>query len=106
MAEIAARAPALTFGLDFDRLLRAAQRLFAPLVLLYIIWSIALSSGLITGLAIKLFNTNAASFTVDFWMVAQQAVRALVFILALGTVIGIGLHRKEQTGYAPRAVVG
>ncbi|MHB8625155.1 MAG: branched-chain amino acid ABC transporter permease [Aggregatilineales bacterium] len=106
MAEIAARAPILTFGLDFDRLVRAAQRLFAPLVLLHLIWSIALSSGLVTGLAIKLFNINAAQFTVGFWLIQQQALRALVLIIAVGTAIGIGLHRGDQTGYGPRALVG
>lgn len=106
MAEIAAGAPTLTLGLDFDRLMRAAQRLFAPLVILYIVWSIALSSGLITGLAIKFFNTTGAQYTVNFWLLQQQALRALIFILAAGTVIGIGIHRQDQTGYAPRALVG
>src|SRR5258708_7571901 len=106
MAEIAARAPTLTLGLDFDRFLRATQRLFAPFVLLHIIWSIALSSGLISGLAIKLFNSSAAEFTVGFWLIQQQALRALVLIVLIGTAIGVGLHRNDNTGYAGKAVVG
>ncbi len=105
MAEIAAsRAPTLMLGLNFDRLMRAIQRLFPLVVALHIFWSIALTSGLLTGLAVRLFNTNAATFNAGFWLIQQQTLRALIILAAVGTVIGIGLHRREQTGYAPRAL--
>ncbi len=109
MAEPTARTPTHArriFRWNYDSLMKAAQRVFIALVTLLMIWSIGLSSGLITGLALRFLNTNALDFTVNFWLIQQQALRAMVIIIALGTVIGIGLHRSDQSGYMGKALVG
>ncbi len=104
MSEVAAQAPSAAFRFDLNRLMRGVQRLFAPLAVMHIFWSIALTSGLLTGLSLGIFNNNLAQFNAGFWLIQQQALRALMLLMIVGTVIGIVNHRNDQSGYAPRAL--
>ena len=98
MSETALRATPTAFTLDFDRLLRAVQRLFPWLIALHVLWSIAVSSRLLNSAGLD------ATFQAGFWLVQQQAIRALIILAVFGTVIGLLRHSGDQSGYGGKAL--
>lgn len=105
MAELTAPASPFTFKLNLDGFMRGLQRLFPALAVLHILWSIALTSGLLSGLGIRFLGTPGTEFNVGFWLVQQLALRVLMGIALIGLVAGIVSHRGDRTGYAARALV-
>ncbi len=105
MTELTASAPAITLNLDFDRVMRAAQRLFTSIAFFNIFWSVAITSGLISGLALRFFQTPGYDFSVGFWWLQQQTLRILIGIALIGLVVGAVRHRGDNTGYVTRTTV-
>jgi len=105
MAELAAPTAPITLKLDPDTVMRGIQRLIPIVAIFNIIWSIALTGGLLTGLAIRYLNTPAFDFTVGFWLIQQLALRVLIALAVIGFVIGVIRHRGDTIPYAPRAAV-
>jgi branched-chain amino acid transport system permease protein len=97
MSETALRAPTSPFRLDFDRLMRVVQRLFPWLIVLHVLWSIGVSSRLLSGLALD------STFQAGFWLIQQQIIRALVLLTFVGTLIGLVRHSGDQSGYGGKA---
>jgi branched-chain amino acid transport system permease protein len=86
-------------------MLRALPRVFIFLAFLNIIWSIALTSGLLTGLALRFLNTPAVQFNAGFWIVQQQALRALMVLAVLGLIVSAARYRTDGAGYLGRTAV-
>lgn len=102
MAELAAPAAPITLKLDLDGVMRAIQRLVPMVAILNILWSIALTGGLLTGLAIRYLHTPAYGFTIGFWLIQQQALRVLIAFTLIGFVAGLATHSADRTRYATR----
>jgi branched-chain amino acid transport system permease protein len=102
MAELAAPAAPITLKLDLDGVMRAVQRLLPIVAILNVIWSIALTGGLLTGLAIRYLHTPAYDFTIGFWLVQQQALRVLIAFTLIGFVAGVATHGADRARYATR----
>lgn len=102
MAELAAPAAPITLKLDLDGVMRAIQRLVPMVAILNILWSIALTGGLLTGLAIRYLHTPAYDFTIGFWLIQQQALRVLIAFTLIGFVAGLATHSADRTRYATR----
>jgi branched-chain amino acid transport system permease protein len=105
MAELAAPAAPITLKLDLDGVMRAIQRLLPFIAILNMIWSIALTGGLLTGLAIRYLHTPAYGFTIGFWLVQQQALRVLIALALIGFVAGVAMHGADRARYATRMAV-
>jgi branched-chain amino acid transport system permease protein len=103
MTELAAPTSRATSNLDLTRLLRLVQRLFTILTILFILWSVGVSSKLLTGIGQSLFGTDGASYPVTLWALLQLAVRLAVGVIVVGTLINIALRRSAQDGYSVRA---
>src|SRR5947209_4562664 len=97
--------PASSFKFDFDKTMYALQRVFIWLACFNIIWSIAVTSGLLNGLSIHFFNQSSYSFTVNFWLIQQYLLRGLIIISLIGLLVGTWLHRGDHTGYFGRTAV-
>jgi branched-chain amino acid transport system permease protein len=106
MSEIAATRPTTAFTLDADRLTGRLLRVTVWLIFLDIIWSIALTGGLLTGLAQRYLGTNGAEYFTGFWLVLHVSIRVLVVANVLALIAGLLRHRGDTTGYGERAVIG
>jgi branched-chain amino acid transport system permease protein len=105
MAELAAPTAPFTLKLDLDRVMRGVQRLLIILGILNIFWSIALTGGFLTGLALRFLNSPAAQFNAGFWLIQQWAIRALAFFALIGAVAGVTRRRDDTTGYKGRVLL-
>src|SRR4051794_24225240 len=105
MAEMAAPAVPVPLNLDFDRVMRAAQRIFSFLAFINIFWSIAVTSGLLSGLSLKIFQSPGYEFTIGFWIIQQWALRFLIVVAFFGLVMGSLRHRGDNSGYFTRSAV-
>jgi branched-chain amino acid transport system permease protein len=106
MTELAASPPAMSLRIDLDRLTRGLQRVLAWLAVLNIFWSIALTGGLLTGLALRYLDTPATEFFTGFWLIQQQAMRALIVLNLIAAVASAIRHRGDTSGYGGRALTG
>jgi branched-chain amino acid transport system permease protein len=105
MAEMAAPAAPVTLDLDFDRVMRAAQRIFSFLAFFNMFWSVAVTSGLLAGISMKLFHVPGYSVTASFWIAQQWALRILIVVAFFGLVMGSLRHRGDNSGYFTRSLV-
>jgi branched-chain amino acid transport system permease protein len=88
---------------DLTGLLRILQRLFIPLIVIFILWSVGVSSKLISGLV---GETNAPFTREVLWPALATLTRGLVAALFGLTLINIVLRRGGQEGYAGKALIG
>jgi branched-chain amino acid transport system permease protein len=105
MAELAVPAAPVSLKIDLDGVIRGIQRLIPLLALLNVIWSIALTGGLLTGLALRYFHTPAIQFSTGFWLIQQLALRVLMALTVIGLILGAAKHRGDATPYLPQALV-
>lgn len=106
MTDLAASPPATSLRIDLDRVTRGLQRVLAWLAVLNIFWSIALTGGLLTGLALRYLDTPATEFFAGFWLIQQQAMRALIVLNLIAAVASAIRHRGDTSGYGGRALIG
>src|SRR5690242_20127922 len=104
MAELSATASPVFLQFSFDRTMRALQRIVSLLALFHIFWSIALTSGLLTGLATRLLGTPALNFNASFWLIQQAALRVLIALAVLVLIVGTISTRDSR--FFGRAAVG
>jgi branched-chain amino acid transport system permease protein len=106
MTDLAASPPATSLRIDLDRLTRGLQRVLAWLAVLNIFWSITLTGGLLTGLALRYLDTPATEFFAGFWLIQQQAMRVLIVLNLIAAVASAIRHRGDTSGYGGRALIG
>jgi branched-chain amino acid transport system permease protein len=82
------------------------QRIFVFLTIFFILWSIGISSKLITGIAQSAGGDGGVETVRGVWQVLQIAVRAAVALLVGGTVVNIIVRSVRQDGYTIRAITG
>jgi len=107
MAELTAPASRVVtppFTLDIRQILRAAQRVFTLLVILHLIWSIGVTTGVLGRLSAHFTSDDPTAFLVNLWLIQQNALRALVLIMVVGTLLSITLLRGEAGNYGTRAL--
>jgi branched-chain amino acid transport system permease protein len=107
MADRAAFPPLTTTpAIDLTRSLRLLQRLFTIMTVVFIIWSIGVSSSLITGIAQNIGGPAAVGAVRGAWVIFQIIVRAMVGLIVVGTLINLVVRRGAQDGYTVRALTG
>jgi len=105
MAEIAAPVSAFPVQISFDGVMRGVQRILPLFAIFHILWSIALTSGLLTGLGTRLLGTPLAELNGGFWLLQQEVLRALVVIAVGGLVVAFTARRNTSPGYATQTAV-
>jgi len=105
MAEIAAPVSAFPVQISFDGVMRGVQRILPLFAIFHILWSIALTSGLLTGLSTRLLGTPLAELNGGFWLLQQEVLRALVVIAVGGLVVAFTARRNTSPGYATQTAV-
>ncbi len=105
MPELAAPAPSAALNIQFNNVMRGVQRLVPVLAAFHILWSIALTSGLLSGLGIRFLGSSGVEFNTGFWLVQQQALRALMLIAIIGLIAGVLLRRGDRSADTTRALV-
>ena len=104
MAELAAPNARLAPTFDLNRLLRIARRFFTALVMLFMATSIAVSSGLVYALALRIGGSPNKDVGVNVWLFEQAILRILLIALVVGTLVNMFVQRGSRSGSTGRGL--
>lgn len=104
MAELSAPPIPVPAQLDLTRPLRLLQRLFTIVTIIFMLWCVGVSSKLFTGIGSALAGENGIVAATTLWTFLQIALRILVVLIVVGTLVNIVARRDAREGYTVRAL--